>query len=267
MPKFVRKAALDRYPEVAGGRSSADWTHVLLTEEEYNELLRKISVAERDVSEAKQRAERAISDAKWEAAQKAQQVRQEAQEQVAAIQGELEQERAESAHQRALNANLLRVSRERANADRNLKPKKERCGYVVVNSEEKETGFRAGGKRLHKVMLWETTIQTPYSVQMAEAVVRKQIEEDLFPAGKKAMIVGRIGITGKFNGSYEKFLEGKTQNPEDSFYNGNVVISRQQRLKRRFRLEYWEVAIVHTKPLGDIPEDLLPFEKKPVQGA
>ena len=267
MPKFVRKAALDRYPEVAGGRSSADWTHVLLTEEEYNELLRKISVAERDVSEAKQRAERAISDAKWEAAQKAQQARQEAQEEVAAIRVELEQERAENAHQRALNANLLRVSRERANADRNLKPKKERCGYVVVNSEEKETGFRAGGKRLHKVMLWETTIQTPYSVRMAEAVVRKQIEEDLFPAGKKAMIVGRIGITGKFNGSYEKFLEGKEQNPEDSFYDGNVVISRQQRLKRRFRLEYWEVAIVHTKPLGDIPEDLLPFEKKPVQGA
>lgn len=63
MPKFVRKAALDRYPEVAGGRSSADCTHVLLTEEEYNELLRKISVAERDVSEAKHRAERAISDA------------------------------------------------------------------------------------------------------------------------------------------------------------------------------------------------------------
>ena len=169
----------------------------------------------------------------------------------------------------------------------------------VVNSEEKETGFRAGSKRLHKVMLWETTIQTPYSVQMAEAVVRtvsythldvykrqvvrKQIEEDLFPAGKKAMIVGRIGITGKFNGSYEKFLEGKEQNPENSFYDGNVVIARQQRLKRRFRMEYWavsythldvykrqeywEVAIVHTKPLGDVPEDLLPFEKKPVQGA
>lgn len=136
-----------------------------------------------------------------------------------------------------------------------------------INSEEKETGFRAGSKRLHKVMLWETTIQTPYSVQMAEAVVRKQIEEDLFPAGKKAMIVGRIGITGKFNGSYEKFLEGKEQNPENSFYDGNVVIARQQRLKRRFRMEYWEVAIVHTKPLGDVPEDLLPFEKKPVQGA
>mgnify|MGYP001035522204 CR=1 FL=1 len=107
----------------------------------------------------------------------------------------------------------------------------------------------------------------PARIEEVVAKVRKQIEEDLFPAGKKAMIVGRIGITGKFNGSYEKFLEGKEQNPENSFYDGNVVIARQQRLKRRFRMEYWEVAIVHTKPLGDVPEDLLPFEKKPVQGA
>ncbi len=266
MPKFVRKAALDRYPEVTGGRSSADWTHVLLTEEEYNELLRKISVAERDVSEAKQRAERAISDAKWEATQKAQQARQEAQEQVAAIQGELEQERAESAHQRALNANLLRVSKERANADRNLKPKKERCGYVVVNSEEKEISFKIGSKRLRKVKLWETTIQSPYSVKLSEAVVRKQIEDDLFPKNGD-WLVARIGITGILNDSYERFLEEKEQHPENSFYDGNVVIAQQQRLKRRFRLEYWEVAIVHTKPLGDVPEDLLPFEKKPVQWA
>ena len=92
MPKFVRKAALDRYPEVAGGRSSADCTHVLLTEEEYNELLRKISVAERDISETKHRAEKAITDAKWEAANRAQKAAQEAREQVEAAQAELEQE-------------------------------------------------------------------------------------------------------------------------------------------------------------------------------
>ena len=52
-------------------------------------------------------------------------------------------------------------------------------------------------------------------------------------------------------------------NPKDSFYDGNVMIARQQRLKRKFRLEYWEVAIVHTKPLSDVPGDLLPFERKP----
>lgn len=265
MSEFVKRTMMG-YKEVLGGHSDPECTHVVLTLKEYDQILREKRQAEMNAGNAKSDADKAVAEAKRNAAYTAQQARQEAQEQVAAIKRALEQERAESAHQRALNANLLRVSRERANADRNLKPKKERCGYVVVNSEEKEIGFKAEGKRLHKVMLWETTIQSPYSVQMAEEVVRKQIADDLFPVGE-AWIVGRIGITGKFNGSYEKFLEGKEQNPEDSFYDGNVVIARQQRLKRRFRLEYWEVAIVHTKPLGDVPEDLLPFEKKPVHGA
>ena len=262
MSEFVKKTMVG-YKTVPGGHSDSDCTHVILTLEEYDYILSEKRQAERDTWIAKSNADKAVVEAKRNAAYMVQQARQEAQEKVAAIQGELEEEREESAHQRALNANLLRVSRERANADRRLQPKKERCGYVVVNSEEKEIGFKVGGKRLHKGMLWETTIQSPYSVQIAEEVVRKQIEDDLFPTGKKAWIVGRIGITGKFNGSYEKFLEGKAQNPKDSFYDGNVMIARQQRLKRKFRLEYWEVAIVHTKPLSDVPGDLLPFERKP----
>ena len=265
MSEFVKRTMMG-YKEVPGGHSDPECTHVILTLKEYDQILQEKRKAEMDATIAKSNADKAVAKAESDAAYMAQQTRQEAQEKVAAIQAELEQERAENAHQRALNAYLLRVSRERANADRNLKPKKERCGYVVVNSEEKEIGFKTGDKRLHKVMLWETTIQSPYSVQMTEEVVRKQITDDLFPSGE-VWIVGRIGITGKFNGSYEKFLEWKRKNPEDSFYDGNVVITRQQRLKRRFRLEYWEVAIVHTKPLGDVPEDLLPFEKKPVQGA
>lgn len=265
MSEFVKKTMMG-YKEVPGGHSDPECTHVILTLKEYNQILQEKRKAEMDATIAKSNADKAVAKAERDAAYTAQQARQEAQDKVVAIRVELEQERAENAHQRALNANLLRVSRERANADRNLKPKKERCGYVVVNSEEKEISFKIGSKRLRKVKLWETTIQSPYSVKLSEAVVRKQIEDDLFPKNGD-WLVARIGITGRLNDSYERFLEEKEQHPEDSFYDGNVVIAQQQRLKRRFRLEYWEVAIVHTKPLGDVPEDLLPFEKKPVQGA
>ena len=41
-----------------------------------------------------------------------------------------------------LNENLLRIARERANADRKLKPKKEHTGYVVVSSTEKEYRYK-----------------------------------------------------------------------------------------------------------------------------
>lgn len=136
---------------------------------------------------------------------------------------------------------------------------------VIRVEYERNIENRDGRKRLYKVKLWETIIQSPYSVEFAESVVRKQIEDEMFPEGKE-WLIAKIGITGKYNGSYEKMREAMEQNPEDSFYSGNVVIARQQRLKRNFRSKYWEVAIVHTKPLGDVPEDLMPEVKKPVQG-
>lgn len=38
----------------------------------------------------------------------------------------------------------------------------------------------------------------------------------MFPEGKE-WLIAKIGITGKYNGSYEKMREAMEQNPEDSF--------------------------------------------------
>ena len=257
MSEFVKKTVEGYWP-VPGGHSDPECTHAILTLQEYNELLRKISAAEQDARAARRKADKDILAVKEDAGREVYRASQEAQERVDAIQGELEAERAENAHQRALNADLLRISRERANADRSLKPKKDRCGYVVMNSEEREISFKDGSRHLRKAKLWETTLQTPYSVQLSEAVVRKQIEEDLFPKNG-GWLVARIGIMGRFNGSYERMMDAKEEHPEDPFYNDNVVIARQQHLKRKFRSKYWEISFMHTKPLGDVPEDLLPF--------
>lgn len=264
MSEFVKKTMVG-YKPISGGHSDPECTHVILTLQEYDQLLREKSVAEQKERAARDQAAIDVAAADQRASQAAYKADQEAQGRVEAIRAELEAERAENVHQRELNAGLLRINRERANADRKLKPKKERSGYIVLNSEEKEISFKAGNKRLRKARLWETTIQSPYSVQLPEAVVRKQIEEDMFPDGVMWPVC-LIGITGRFKGSYEGFLEEKERDPENPFYDGNVVITRLQRLKRKFRTKYWEVAFVHTKPLGDVPEDLLPFEKEPVQG-
>lgn len=264
MSEFVKKNMVG-YKPVPGGHSDSECTHVILTLQEYDQLLREKSMAEQEARAARDQAAIDVAAADQRASQAAYKADQEAQGRVDAIRAELEAERAENVHQRELNAGLLRINRERANADRKLKPKKERSGYIVLNSEEKEISFKAGSKRLRKARLWETTIQSPYSVKLSEAVVREQIERDLFP-DNVVWPICRIGITGRFEGSYEGFLEKKEFEPEDPFYNGNVVITRLQRLKRKFRTKYWEVAFVHTKPLGDVPEDLLPFEKEPVQG-
>lgn len=265
MGEFVKKTMMG-YREVPGGQSDPECTHVILTETEYAELLQRISDAEREASSAKAKAIQEIGEAERKAKEIVGENNRKANQTIAAWKEALEKEQAECAHQRSLNDNLLRIAKERANAERGLKPKKDRPGYVVVHSEEKEYSFRDGRKQLYKVKLWETTIQSPYSVEILESVVRKQIEDELFPESKKWLIT-RIGITGVFNGSYEKMREAMQQNPEDSFYRGNVAIARQQRLKRNFRSQYWEVVIVHTQPLGVIPREFMPAIKKPVQGA
>ena len=153
-----------------------------------------------------------------------------------------------------MNENLLRIAKERANADRKLRPKKERTGYVIVNSEEKEYRYKDGGHS-RRVFIWETIIQSPYSVDFSEDIVRVQIPNELFPK-EGTGLVRNIGITGKYGGDCRMLMLEKSKNPQNEFYRRNIILAVQQRFKRNFRSGYWEIVIAHTKPLGTIPDDM-----------
>lgn len=253
MAKFVKKGALDRYPEVPGGQSDPSCTHVILTANEYDGLLRKISVAEQNVRTTKHNAERSIAQTEREAQYKAQQAAQEARQRVEAMEAKLEAERAESAHQRALNANLLRIAKEKANADRGLKPKKQHTGYGVVVSGEKEYRYRDGSRRWQKALLWETVIQSPYAIDLPVEVARRQIIEDLLQKNElgEAMIY-RLGLEACYDGSYEAMIDDKQWCATPEQYN----IMLQPKFQANGRYGYWEVIFFHTKPLGVVPKDM-----------
>ena len=59
-----------------------------------------------------------------------------------------------------LNYNLLRINKERANAKRGLKPKKEHTGYIVLNQEEACLRFQKEGC-WEEINCWRICIQTP----------------------------------------------------------------------------------------------------------
>lgn len=198
-------------------------------------------------------ADKAVTEAEKNAANTVQQARQEAKKEVAAIQGQLEQERAESAHQRALNANLLRIAKERANADRKLKPKKEHTGYVVVASGEKEYRYKDGYRKLQNVLLWEAVIQSPYTIDMPEAIVRKQITRDLLRKNEAGeTLIGRLGINGYYPGNYESMVDDHQWCSEPEKYN----IALEFYFQMNGRYGYWEVKFFHTRALKRIPNDL-----------
>lgn len=253
MAKFVKKAALDRYPEVSSGQSDPSCTHVLLTKKEYSELLGKLSTAEQETRTVKHEADRTIAEAKRNAEYKARQAAQEAQKAVQEMEGELEAERVENAHQRALNANLLRVARERANAERGLRPKKQHTGYGVVRSGEKEYSYKDASRRWRKEMLWETVVQSPYEIDMPEEVVRRQITEDLLRKNEDGeCLIYKLGIDRYYPDDYSTMVEDQRWSNDSGLYN----VMMKPRFQANGRYGYWEVIFLHTKPIGVVPKEL-----------
>ena len=251
MAEFVKKTMMG-YKEVPGGASDPECTHVILKEKEYEQQLRKISVAEQEARNAKYDADQEIRQVRSDAQSRVSAAVTEADQRVKALEQELSMAQKEVEYQRGLNANLLRISKERANADRKLKPKKEHTGYVVASSEEKEKRYR-DGRKWKRVKLWETVLQSPYAVDFTEEQAREQITRELFPKGKD-WLIGKIGITGRYGSVYERMFEDS--GVTDEFLRSNILLAGQQRLRANFRAGYWELVFMHTKPLGVVPPEM-----------
>ena len=252
MARFVKDGAFG-YKAVPGGHSDPECTHVILTLKEYDKLLQEKARAEQETRDTKYDAGRAIDKAKRDASYMAQKAAEEARQTVADMEEALAAEKAESAHQRALNANLLRIAKERANADRKLKPKKEHTGYVVVFSEEVDHQYKDGNRHVKRVLLWKTVIQSPYVVDFPEAQVREQILEELLRKNEDGYrLIDRLGINGIYNKGYGSMIEDRRWCAEPDKYN----IMLKPKFRVNFRSGYWEVICLHTKPLDVVPKDM-----------
>lgn len=252
MARFVKDGAFG-YKAVPGGHSDPECTHVILTLKEYDKLLQEKARAEQEARNTRYDAEKAIDKAKRDASYTAQKAAEEARQTVAGMESALAAEKAESAHQRALNANLLRISRERANADRKLKPKKEHTGYVVVISEETDHQYKDGNRHVKRVLLWKTVIQSPYVVDFPEEQVREQILEELLRKNEDGYrLIDRLGINGIYNKGYGSMIEDKRWCAEPDKYN----IMLKPKFRVNFRSGYWEVICLRTKPLDVVPKDM-----------
>lgn len=257
MARFVKEGAFG-YKDVPGGQFDQECTHVILKLKEYDKLLQEKARAEQEARSIKYGAEREIEEAKRTARYTAQKAAEEAHQTVAGIESALAAEKADNAHQRSLNANLLRIAKERANADRKLKPKKEHTGYVVVFSEEIDHQYKDGNRHVKRVLLWKTVIQSPYVVDFPEAQVRKQILEELLQEDEDGCrLIGRLGINGIYNKGYGSMIEDRRWCAEPDKYN----IMLKPKFRVNFRSGYWEVICLHTKSLDVVPKDMRVCEK------
>ena len=252
MSEFVKKSVLG-YKEVAGGQSDQECSHVILTKGEYEKLLSEIRQAEQEKRNTEYEAEKALKSMSQDAKYKINQAEENAKNKIDVAEQELAVAKKEIEYQKGLNETLLRISRERANADRNLKPKKEHTGYVVCSSSEKEYTYREG-KKPKKVMLWETMLQSPYSVGVSVEQAKKQIIRELFEKEENGdYFIQRIGINGYYPQGFERMINDGQWGNEYKDYN----IMCGERYNRNFKTGYWEIRFYHTKPLENVPKDMM----------
>lgn len=235
------------YKAVPGGNSDPECTHVILTKEEYGKLVAQIAKAEREAAETHRQAAASIEKVKQEARRRIAQEQEDCRKSLDNLNEELERAQEEGVYLAGLNENLLRIARERANADRKLKRKKEHTGYVVVSSTEKEYRYKVNRRDFETVMLWETVLQSPYSIDFTEEQARTQMGELTCKGG----LISRLGITANSSSKYEDLIFGQTWEK----YKG-LNIAFQKKLRANYKTGYWEVIFSHTKPLGVVPEDM-----------
>ena len=155
-------------------------------------------------------------------------------------------------YQMGLNQRLLDISRERSNKDRNIRPKKERSGYVVLSSRQKKYRYKENRRDWGEVYLWETVIQTPYVVAFTTEQAMTETQE-LFARDEQGhWLIGRLGIAGEYGGKYEDMLD----DPRCAAWKDyNIIVEKI--FNANVKVGYWEIIITHTKPLDNIGTELL----------
>ena len=233
MPEFKKKTALGLrdLPEYV-----QECTHVLLTHSEYDGLLAKVACAERDARSVYTAASQKIAQAERNSAQ----AKEAAYAEVDAVQKDLEEACRKIEYLNGLNKNLLR-------------PKKTHTGYVVLTSSEKEYRYKTMRKETAVAGLWETALQSPYSVDFTEEQARALTEELVQPNENSETIVGRIGIDTYYHGSYEDLLHDQRRSGRQA---EDLNIMLKPKLRANYKTGYWEVIFLHTSPLGLVPGDM-----------
>lgn len=249
MSEYVKKTALG-YKAVPGGCSDPECSHVILSKREYDVMMRENLRLEKEAENTKQQAAASIRKAQTEANRQVFQAQEKADEEIQKMIEEVERANAERDYQKSLNQNLLRINKEKSNAERKLRPKKEHTGYVVISSQEKEVRYKSG-KKLIPMVVWETVLQSPYSIDFPEEQARTQIYNELL-TNDGGWKLGDIGINGSYMVGFDEMVGKLGQ----EIYNKNRAFS--ERLRANYKAGYWEYIVLHTLPLDQVPKNMLP---------
>ncbi len=220
-------------------------THVILSLEELNALNGKIRTLENQYKDGKQE----IIKEREKANKRIFKVSEECQQKINSVKSDLNNTNGEIERLNGLNKNLLRISRERANAKRGIKPKKEHDGYILLDSTEYTYQLRIPKKKgydLRKLSCWKVRIQSVYDASMPFDVIEKNLEEDLLK-----VFGAKLGISSLINN-----FENRKLDYINKLWESDERFIFKTSYKQNFKSGFWEVEyLVNTSIV--VPSEML----------
>lgn len=168
-----------------------------------------------------------------------------AENQIQTLKDKLEVSNVYALERENLNKNLLRIMKERANADREIVPKKKHHGYIILYLQElyvKQEAYKSS--TCDEPPTWKTQVQTPYPINFKSFEIKKQIFEDFEDNG----IFAEMGIQ-------------TVSDKEETGIKIHHYLSRAN-----IRTGYWEIEF-YTMGEINIPQSMRQSKQRPLDSS
>ena len=247
MEKVIKKALGYFKP-----KENEDYTHVILTEKEYNKNERKILDLENGIKKLEREYNSAIERYKKSANDKIAEIRTDADERIAEAHAETEEYKNRADSFENINRNLIRVATERANVKRGLIPKKQHSGYICLSVEEYtfncecEHPTKSSRTLIIKLPCFQIRLQSPYNIAFDLESVKDLIHND---------ITNRLGAEmniGTVYGDFTSYDENEVRKIWSNAENFMFKIKH----KANFQKGFWEVEYL-TRFMPVIPQSMI----------
>jgi len=222
-------------------------THIILTIDEYENLLNDIRQAKHETENVIVKSKKEVSEYKLEASKIINEENRNAHKHVKSAQNDLKNLKIELDRVNDLNANLLRICKERANSKRGLNPKKIHHGYIVLDSMQHSYNIRWNGKKVitENFPCWKVRIQSPYDSSIPYETIVKDIVNDLFNT-----LVSSLGI----NRVFADISKYSREYVHDLWQNYDNFIFRTL-YKANIKSGFWEIEYL-VKSSITVPENM-----------
>ena len=185
-------------------KSRRNFTHVLLTKEEYNELMVKMDsiINEKkilqnnlnniiDEKKILQNNLNNIIDRKRIIEKNLNTLEISSEREQKKLKKYIIDAKSEKDRVNKLNTNLIRIMKERANSKRGIIPKKDHSGYLVKESTQYEKVYYYKNEII-TLRCWKTKIQTPYDSTIPYEIVEKEIKNDMKKIFNNISVVSKL---------------------------------------------------------------------------